>query len=129
MFLNDKLIKGGQKIMKLLNFSIYILIKYYGYVSLWEVWPAGCVLKALSDVVVLFPLIWGVSWPLSGVVDPRTTLRVVSFVFCSVYLLSVLCIRSSMLCSRFKKGYIMSGTCEVCNKQIYFRGKTCKICK
>lgn len=37
--------------------------------------------------------------------------------------------RSPKCVHRFKKGYIMSGTCEVCNKQIYFRGKTCKICK
>ena len=39
------------------------------------------------------------------------------------------CLLVTMLVSRFKKGYIMSGTCEVCAKQIYFRGKTCKICK
>nr|XP_022344966.1 kinase suppressor of Ras 2-like isoform X5 [Crassostrea virginica] len=37
--------------------------------------------------------------------------------------------RSPKFVHRFKKGYIMSGTCEVCAKQIYFRGKTCKICK
>ncbi|XP_048770286.1 kinase suppressor of Ras 2-like isoform X3 [Ostrea edulis] len=37
--------------------------------------------------------------------------------------------RSPKLVHRFKKGYIMSGTCEVCSKQIYFMGKTCKVCK
>ncbi|XP_061189617.1 kinase suppressor of Ras 2-like isoform X5 [Saccostrea echinata] len=37
--------------------------------------------------------------------------------------------RSPKFVHRFKKGYIMSGTCEVCSKQIYFMGKTCKICK